>query len=68
MKHPYSALYLIKITDIINEEVGMPYWVSIAGIFNGFKCTADTDVLNKTKHKSNTAKWKYGLCKIKLYI
>ena len=40
----------------------------MTGIFNGFKRIADIDVFNKTKHKHSTAKWKYGLCKIKLSI
>ena len=38
------------------------------GIFNGFKCMADIDILNKVKHKNNNTKWKYGYFKVKLSI
>ena len=38
----------------------------MTGIFNGFECMADIDILNKIKHKNNTTELKYRLCKIKL--
>ena len=42
-------------------------WISLIGIFNGFKCMTDIDILNKTKHKNNSTKWKHGICKGKLF-
>ena len=38
------------------------------GTFSGFECIADSDILNKIKHKNNITKVKYGLCKLEFSI
>ena len=47
----YVPLYWIKLTGTINEEIE---WISMIGIFNGFECMADTDILNKMKKRNTT--------------
>ena len=35
-------------------------WISMIGIIIGFECIADSDILNKIKHKNNTTKFIYS--------